>query len=106
MTETDEPLDEVQELTWALVDEQATDTEVHRLEELLRDSDEARHTYVMCMQMHADLHFLLGGKRLPLPDVVQEAMRKAEAKPRKLAALPLVNMPSPGAGSQVTNGHS
>jgi hypothetical protein len=54
---------EVQELAWAMIDEQATDKQVRRLEELLLQSAAARQTYVECMQLHADLHYLLGGKR-------------------------------------------
>lgn len=92
LEETDEPLDEVQELVWALVDDQATEAEIHHLEELLLESDEARQTYVMCMQMHADLHFLLGPKP-QLPDVLRKILDADKPKPSK-TPLPLVDMPS------------
>jgi hypothetical protein len=65
---------EVQDLVWALVDEQATDDQVRTLETLLLQSDEARRVYVRCMQMHADLYCLFGGKQAPPP------------RPRKKAA--------------------
>ena len=94
LDETDEPLDEVQELVWALVDDQATEAEIHRLEELLLESDEARQTYVMCMQMHADLHFLLGPKPR-LPEALQKILDAEKAKPSR-APLPLVDIPSGG----------
>jgi hypothetical protein len=45
----------VQELTWALVDEQISDDELRLLDNLLLSDEEARHTYVACVQMHADL---------------------------------------------------
>ena len=100
--ETDEPLDEVQELVWALVDDQATQTENDRLEQLLLGSEEARHTYVMCMQMHADLHFLLGPKSR-LPEVLQKAIEAEKAKPSK-TPLPLVDLPSVGSDVSIVNG--
>ena len=58
MNEINNQIEEVQDLVWALVDEQATDEEIRRLEDLLA-SDEERRIYVMCMQMHSDLRFLL-----------------------------------------------
>ncbi len=63
MHPTTDLLDEVQELVWALVDEQATEEQAQRLERLLLDNREARQIYITCMQMHADLHYLLGGKK-------------------------------------------
>jgi hypothetical protein len=101
--ESNEPIDEVQELVWALIDDQATDTQIKRLEELLLADEEARRTYVMCMQMHADLHFLLGGKRpaLPMPwekpgpaeipwTGVDQGKQKIDTRTRK--PLPVVEM--------------
>ena len=93
MTTTTELSDEVQELVWALIDEQATDGQIYRLEELLLENKEARQIYVMCMQMHADLHYLLGGHRFQLPAVLQKVTepRKA-AKPK--TPLPVVEFPA------------
>ena len=45
----------VQELTWALVDEQITDDQMDELEALLLGDSKARDAYVRCMQLHADL---------------------------------------------------
>jgi hypothetical protein len=70
---------EVQELAWAIVDEQATDRQVRRLEELLLDNADARQIYISCMQMHADLHHLLNGNR-PLPIPVQKAVESQQRK--------------------------
>ena len=52
-----EPLvnDRVQELTWELVDEQINDDELRLLENLLLSDDQARDTYVGCIQLHTDL---------------------------------------------------
>lgn len=94
MYETSDRETEVQELTWALVDEQATDDQVHRLEELLLDDNDARQTYVLCMQMHADLHYLLGGKRRPaLPPEVEKAIKAQQKQAKKPAPLPIVDLP-------------
>src|SRR5665647_2669191 len=49
-------INEVQKLTWALVDECATEKKVHRLERLLLDHEEARRTYVMCIQTVSYTH--------------------------------------------------
>jgi hypothetical protein len=52
-------LDRVQELTWALLDEQIADDEKSWLESALSSSAEARDTYLRCVQIHTDLmaHF-------------------------------------------------
>jgi hypothetical protein len=49
----------VQELTWALVDEQISTDEMQLLEGLLLSDDQARRTYLNCVQLHTDLwtHF-------------------------------------------------
>jgi hypothetical protein len=51
--------DRVQELTWALLDEQINDDEFHLLDNLLLSDEKARGAYVGCVQLHADLmnHF-------------------------------------------------
>ena len=43
-----------------LLDEQATDQQVQRLEELLTASEEARESYIKCVQMHSDLKQFAG----------------------------------------------
>jgi hypothetical protein len=45
----------IQELTWALLDEQITDDEKSLLDTLLLSDDKARRCYLECIQMHADL---------------------------------------------------
>jgi hypothetical protein len=49
----------VQELTWALLDEQINDDEFHLLDNLLLSDEKARGSYIGCVQLHADLmsHF-------------------------------------------------
>jgi hypothetical protein len=49
----------VQELTWALLDEQINDDEFKLLDNLLLSDEKARHTYLECTQLHAELtdHF-------------------------------------------------
>jgi len=99
--------DEVQELVWALIDEQATEEQVQRLEQLLLDNREARQIYIACMQMHADLHYLLGGKKFELPEALKEAMAAKQSQqqtsaaakaPQQGAPLPLVDLPIPPTG--------
>ena len=48
-------LDEVQQLTWALLDEGISDDEFSRLEQVLLDECAARQTYLGCVQLHVDL---------------------------------------------------
>ncbi len=92
MHQPDDLINEVQELVWALVDDQATDQQVRRLEELLLENQQARQVYVQCMQMHADLHYMLSGKqpRLPIP-LQKKAAQPVEAKSRP--PLPTVELP-------------
>jgi hypothetical protein len=49
----------VQELTWALLDEQINDDEFLLLDNLLLSDEKARGSYVGCVQLHTDLllHF-------------------------------------------------
>lgn len=45
----------VQELTWALLDEEITDDEKSLLDTLLLSDDNARRCYLECVMLHADL---------------------------------------------------
>ena len=51
--------DRIQELSWALIDEQISDDEFALLDNLLLSDEKARRSYVGCVQLHADLisHF-------------------------------------------------
>jgi hypothetical protein len=48
-------VDEVAELTWLLLDREINDAQIVQLETLLRDSQDARDTYLKCVQIHVDL---------------------------------------------------
>jgi hypothetical protein len=48
------PVD-VTELVWAMLDEQISDADFQRLDDLLRDDETARRLYLECVQMHVDL---------------------------------------------------
>jgi len=48
-------LERVQELSWALLDEQITDDELGLLDTLLLSDDNARRTYLECVQLHTGL---------------------------------------------------
>ena len=56
----------VQELAWALVDEQITEGELALLDNLLSRDEKARATYIECVQMHADLAAHFAAQR-PVP---------------------------------------
>jgi hypothetical protein len=71
---------EVQDLVWAVVDEYATESQIRRLEQLILTSEEARRTYVACMQMHADLCCMLGGKQSQPKLPEREPVRRQKAK--------------------------
>ena len=92
MHQPDDLTNEVQGLVWALVDDQASDDQVRRLEELLLENQQARHIYVMCMQMHADLHYLLSGKQPRLPIPLQKA-GKATGGQKSPSPLPIIELP-------------
>jgi hypothetical protein len=110
--------DEVQDLVWALVDEYATDSQISRLEELLLGSEEARRTYVMCMQMHADLYFLLGGRQSRLAAGIEELLKSdtgsqpskgrqpAKGANRPLPSLPIADLPPSTQDMPHSNGMS
>jgi hypothetical protein len=72
--------DEVQDLVWAVVDEYATESQIRRLEQLVTTNDEARRTYITCMQMHADLCMLLGGKPFEPKRPTGNPVRRQKAK--------------------------
>jgi hypothetical protein len=52
-------LERVQELTWALLDEDISDDEMSLLDTLLLTGESARNRYIECVQLHTDLmvHF-------------------------------------------------
>src|SRR5262245_46696472 len=57
--------DRVQELTWALLDEQISDDEFAQLNGTLLRDDKSRDTYLNCVRLHADLmaHFAAPSER-------------------------------------------
>lgn len=55
MSQEETVRERVQELTWAMVDNQIEPGEFELLENLLLSDDNARRTYVDCVQLHAEL---------------------------------------------------
>jgi hypothetical protein len=112
MFEPNAAVNEVQDLTSALLDEQATDEQIHRLEELLMASDEARRTYVTWVQLHADLHYMLGNKHLPVPAMTEPTETKPKGHRAKTKAskksspLPQVDLPHNSTDTPLSNGLS
>jgi hypothetical protein len=62
-----ENLDQVQELTWALLDEQISEDEFEQLSRVLLRDDKSREAYLGCIQLHTDLitHFAGPEARTP-----------------------------------------
>lgn len=56
MDDTQQLMEEVQQLVWAMVDDAATEEQVRRLEKLVTEHSAARRVYVDCMALHAELH--------------------------------------------------
>lgn len=67
MSQQETVRERVQELTWAMVDGVIAHDEVELLESLLLSDDEARGTYLNCVQLHADLVGLFAEKQSPSP---------------------------------------
>jgi hypothetical protein len=112
MHEPNTMVTEVQDLTSALLDDVASDEQVHRLEELLLANNEARRTYVTWVQLHADLHYLLGNKQshLPLPTTTEPTETKPKGNrtktkaPKKSTPLPQVDLPQDATHTPWSNG--
>ncbi len=68
-TSKDSPLTEVQELTWALLDQQISESDFKQLEKVLREDEEARRLYVQCVQIHVDLQQWFKGTSATVPRV-------------------------------------
>ena len=81
--------DRVQELTWALMDEQISNDEFRLLDSLLLSDDAARGTYIDCVQLHSDLMFHFAdptknppaGGKAPVLSFLGDALPPAGAQP-------------------------
>ena len=73
-------IDHIEELVWALLDDQITPLELEQLEQRLLTDDAARHRYVECIQMHTDLqeHFNPSKLKFKLPS--EKSSDKSETK--------------------------
>ena len=49
------PTTETQNLIWALLDEQISESDFQRLESMIREDEQVRQLYVQCVQIHVDL---------------------------------------------------
>jgi anti-sigma factor RsiW len=60
----DERLADFEQLVWAMLDEQISDDDRNRLQQLIESDELARATYIECVQMHVDLqnHFAADAK--------------------------------------------
>jgi hypothetical protein len=85
-----EALDRVQELTWALLDEQITSDEKSLLENALLSDAQARQTYVDCVQLQADLISHFAGDAAP----PASALSKSPVLGYLNAGMPPIGLPS------------
>ena len=53
----------VQDLTWGLIDERASEADCRELAKLLEEHLDVREVYVQCMQLHTDLVMFFNGDR-------------------------------------------
>jgi hypothetical protein len=85
--------DRVQELTWALLDEEINDDEFRLLENLLLSDDQCRDSYIGCVQLHADLltHFAAKGSD------GTDATRKEPVLGFLSDQMPTIDTPAPDA---------
>jgi hypothetical protein len=97
MYDTSDVSSEVEELTWAMVDDRATEGQIRRLERLLLEDREARRLYLTCMQIYATLECMFGGKRLGLPPAVKEAIK---AQKKSAPPLSIVDLPATAASAR------
>lgn len=67
MALTEQAAQQIQDMVWALADDQLPPAETKRLEELLVADPEARQLYVQCMQLQADLHLFFNPNLGKLP---------------------------------------
>ncbi|MCE9553558.1 MAG: hypothetical protein K8T91_09335 [Planctomycetes bacterium] len=88
MQDSEQLMEEVQQLVWALVDEVATDEQIRRLENLVLEHAAARRAYVDCMSLHAELHCMFSPPR-PVQPI---AMGNTPA-----AKAPIFNLDTPPA---------
>ena len=88
--------DRVQELTWALLDEQINDDEFILLDNLLLADDKARGTYLGCTQLHADLMSYFA---VPSSDTSSKSGSASQILGFLNAESPSVSMQSPSAGN-------
>jgi hypothetical protein len=85
----------VQELTWALVDEQITADQMSLLDNLLLSDEQARATYIDCVRLHADLTAHFAAQPTPA-DTKPTATRTMSPVLGFLnAGMPPVGLPSP-----------
>lgn len=70
MQDSEQLMEEVQQLVWALVDEVATDDQIRRLETLVLEHAAARRAYVDCMSLHAELQCMFSPPRSVKPIVM------------------------------------
>ena len=88
----------VQELTWALLDEQILDDEMKLLDNLLLSDDSARDTYIQCVQLHTDL---MQYHRQPMPQATSRT-GKSLVLGFLSDSLPAMTVESPPSGDATT----
>jgi len=61
--DSQDPPTQAEQLAWGLIDEYLTDEHIERLENLVKENDEARKRFASCIQLHVDLIYFYHGER-------------------------------------------
>ena len=102
MTDVDQKFEELENLIWALIDDQLTTQEVERIEAMLTGDDSMRQHYVRCMQLHADLHWHHRKDSIPLADEILAKEQGVDSNDPSPPVVPPLDVSWPIPGSEQT----
>jgi hypothetical protein len=89
----------IEDLVWAMLDEQISDDDIHRLEDLLGSDEDARQIYLQCVQLHVDLMYRFNPDYNPARDPQADRAGTVPAPP---VGLP-VDLPMPSADASMSD---
>ena len=98
MSDLEQRIEELDQLVWALLDDQLTSSEIERLEQMLIGDEDLRKHYVRCMQLHADLHTMFYQAKERAAESVAKQEQVAGEEPQAPAIMPPldIDLPIPG----------
>ena len=90
-------IEELDQLVWRLLDDRITSSEFARLEHLLTESEGLRKHYILCMQLHADLHTMFDqAKHRAHEDAAPRQPAAEETSDAAIAPPLIIDLPLPG----------